>query len=95
MLDMQSLFGSSRDGHLADRLARIEARLNLIMQHLNIEYRDPADPASLPDEAKARADEKKKIQAIKVYRQHSGASLRDAKTAVESYMRGRPRHDTK
>jgi hypothetical protein len=68
------------------RLRRIEVRLDLILKHLGLEYKDPATPGGLSEEVKALADNPaQKIAAIKLHREQTGVSLRDAKDAVESY----------
>lgn len=75
-------------------LARIERKLDLIMQHLEIR-----DPASYSDYAQPEGDQfadvraylraGKKIQAIKVYRELTGVGLKEAKDAVERMEAGR------
>lgn len=73
---------------MSDRLARIEAKLNLILDHLSIEYHDPAGVGSLGDKARSLADSGNKIAAVKAHREQTGASLREAKQAVDEYMHG-------
>ncbi|HVL11792.1 MAG TPA: ribosomal protein L7/L12 [Gemmata sp.] len=74
----------------AARLRRIEWKLNLILKHLGIDYRE--GDGELPTSARARADAGDKIGAIKAYREATGAGLAEAKRAVESYL-GRARAD--
>ena len=74
----------------AGRLRRIEAKLNLILKHLGLEYNDPAMPGGLSDEVKALADDPtRKIAAIKLLREQTGLGLREAKDVVEAYRAGR------
>jgi hypothetical protein len=71
------------------RLRRVEAKVDLIPNHLGLEYVDPATPGGLSEEVKALAhDPAKKIAAIKLHREQTGLGLREAKDAVESYMAG-------
>ncbi|GAA2146117.1 ribosomal protein bL12 [Glycomyces algeriensis] len=66
----------------AEALARIERKLDLVMQHLGLhDYAPPApDPLT---EVRALIGQGKKIQAIKVYRELTGVGLKEAKDAVE------------
>lgn len=74
----------------AARLRRIEAKLDLILYHLGLEYRIPETPGGLSEEVKALADDPaKKIAAIKLHREQTGLGLREAKDAVEGYIAGR------
>lgn len=61
-----------------ERLARVERKLDLIIKHLDLREEFPR-----MDEVNALVREGKKIQAIKVYREATGAGLREAKEAVE------------
>lgn len=63
----------------ADRRAvRIERKLDLILGHLGLTEREPWS-----DEVNALVREGRKIEAIKAYRQATGAGLREAKEAVD------------
>jgi hypothetical protein len=66
-----------------DRLLRTEHKLNALLRHFNI---DLTQGIPLSDQVKELARDKGKISAIKVYRQETGASLVEAKAAVEAYM---------
>jgi hypothetical protein len=69
------------------RLERVERRLNLVLRHLGI---DPAPGSPLSDRVRGLADDPaRKIEAIKVYREETGAGLAEAKAAVEAYINGR------
>jgi ribosomal protein L7/L12 len=61
------------------RLARIERKLDAIVDHLGIDFQERVDPKVLE---LARAG--KKIEAIKLYRRQSDAGLKEAKDYVES-----------
>ena len=74
----------------AARLRRVEAKLDLIIKHLGLEYMDPTTPGGLSEEVKALADDPaRKIAAIKFHREQTGLGLKDAKDAVEAYIAGR------
>ena len=60
------------------RLDRTERKLDAIMTHLGIHEPEP----DLPD-VQAFLKDGKKIQAIKAYRERTGAGLKEAKDAVE------------
>lgn len=63
----------------ARRLAAVERKLDLIMDHLGIREPEPGTPAGVLEELLAG----RKIQAIKVYREATGVGLKDAKDAIE------------
>jgi ribosomal protein L7/L12 len=66
------------------RIARMEAKLNLLLRQSGI---DVTAGLPLSDRVKELArDPSRKIQAIKVYRDETGAGLADAKAAVETYI---------
>ena len=74
----------------AARLRRVEAKLNLILKHLSLEYKDPGTPAGLSENVKILADDPaQKIAAIKLHRELTGLGLKEAKEAVEAYIGGR------
>ncbi|MGD3111084.1 ribosomal protein L7/L12 [Streptomyces sp. YGL11-2] len=73
----------SRNKPLERRLARLEEKVDLLMAHVGAEQ--PQDPRMAQlDELLA---EGKQIQAIKLYREITGAGLAEAKEAVERRMR--------
>ena len=61
------------------RLDRLEDKVDLLLKQAGLE--EP--PAPRQDEVVALARAGKKIEAIKVYREATGAGLREAKEAVE------------
>ena len=74
----------------AARLRRLEAKVDLILKHLGLEYTDPATSGGLSEEVKTLADDPaRKIAAIKLHREQTGLGLKDAKDAVEGYITGR------
>ncbi|MFE7275584.1 ribosomal protein L7/L12 [Streptomyces sp. NPDC057623] len=60
------------------RVARVERKLDLVLDHLGLNGADPR-----MGEVVSLVRTGKKIQAIKVYREITGAGLKDAKEAVE------------
>ncbi|MFC8388105.1 MULTISPECIES: hypothetical protein [unclassified Streptomyces] len=60
------------------RAARVERRLDAVMRHLGLHEEIPGR-----DEILALVREGKKIQAIKLYRETTGADLVEAKQAVD------------
>jgi ribosomal protein L7/L12 len=74
--------GSTRQ--LERRLERVERKLDLLMQHLDVPQPGPTGPDLAVDQDVvnlARAG--RKIEAIKRYRELTGAGLKEAKDAVE------------
>jgi ribosomal protein L7/L12 len=68
----------------AARISRIERKLNLLIRHAGI---DPLQGLPVSERVKQLAgDPARKIEAIKVYRQETGAGLKEAKDAVETYI---------
>ncbi|WP_369389002.1 ribosomal protein L7/L12 [Streptomyces sp. CG1] len=68
----------SRISRADRRVARVEHKLDLILDHLGLREDDPR-----MDEVIALARDGKKVQAIKVYREMTDAGLKEAKEAVE------------
>ncbi|MEV6942465.1 ribosomal protein L7/L12 [Streptomyces sp. NPDC051172] len=68
----------SRIPRLEKRVARIEHKLDLILAHLGL-----TEPEPWSDEVNALVRDGRKIQAIKVYREATGAGLKEAKEAVD------------
>jgi hypothetical protein len=65
-------------------LSRIEGKLDLLLQHANLNY-DPYTgvPANVVEAVTAG----EKIQAIKLYRQTAGVGLKEAKDFIEALQR--------
>jgi ribosomal protein L7/L12 len=73
--------------HGLDRLARVERKLNALLGHFNIDH---APGSSMSDRVRELArDPSKKIEAIRAYREETGARLADAKRAVEDLANSR------
>jgi ribosomal protein L7/L12 len=69
---------------MGKRLERTERKLNALLRHFSI---DATQGLALSDRVKELArDPKRKIEAIKVYREETGAGLAKAKEAVEAFM---------
>ncbi|MEV5592771.1 hypothetical protein [Streptomyces sp. NPDC052496] len=69
----------ARHKTLERRLRRMDRKLDLIMEHLGIEETGPEGMAEID----ALLHKGKKIEAIKRYRELTGADLVEAKEAVE------------
>jgi ribosomal protein L7/L12 len=84
-----SLFEDDRIAELEARVDRLSLQVEMLMRHLGFEGAqlewEPASggPSSVADEIALLLSRGKKAEAIKVYRQATGASLAAAKEAVE------------
>ncbi|MFB9662468.1 ribosomal protein L7/L12 [Glycomyces mayteni] len=76
-----------RDYITMQALARIEYKLDLIMANLGIAQAAPPEEPWLA-EVRSEIRSGRKIQAIKVYREHTGLGLKEAKDAVERMEKG-------
>jgi ribosomal protein L7/L12 len=74
----------SRRRGVEARLAMIERRLRLVMEHLGV-----AEPEPETTDIVAHLAAGRKIEAIKIYRDRTGAGLAEAKQAVEEIARRR------
>ncbi len=84
---MFDLFSGGRDTTgLETRLRRIERKLDLILEFLHVPVKDIELVNQVSAAVRQLADEGRKIEAIKLYREQTGAGLREAKEMVESYM---------
>jgi ribosomal protein L7/L12 len=74
-------------GNLNARIRGIERKLNALLKHHGV---DPTQGLGLSDRVKQlAADPARKIEAIKVYREETGAGLAEAKEAVELFINSR------
>ena len=74
--------GSTRQ--LERRLDRLEHKVDLLMQHLDVPQPGPTGPdIALDTDVVALARAGRKIEAIKRYRELTGVGLKEAKDAVE------------
>jgi hypothetical protein len=64
-------------------LSRIEAKLDLVLQHAGLKY---VPYANLPAPVINALQNGKKIEAIKLYREATGAGLKEAKDLIEEVM---------
>jgi hypothetical protein len=71
------------------QLRRIEAKLNLVLEHLGVQYQDPTTQGLSPEVKTLADDPARKIAAIKLHREQTGLGLKEAKEAVETYIAGR------
>jgi ribosomal protein L7/L12 len=75
---------SATVARVEQRLARTEIKLNALLRHFNI---DSAQALRVSDRVQEIArDPTRKIEAIKVYREETGAGLGEAKAAVEAFI---------
>ncbi|WP_063046734.1 ribosomal protein L7/L12 [Nocardia pseudovaccinii] len=72
------------NNRLERRIDNLERKLDMIIKHLGLPSPDLAAPYDEIDELIRQG---KKIHAIKLYRDLTGASLKDAKDAVEARER--------
>jgi hypothetical protein len=70
-------------GRAQDRLVRLERKVDALLKQAGI---DPTPPVS--QEVGDLARQGKKIEAIKLYREQTGAGLAEAKEQVEALERG-------
>jgi ribosomal protein L7/L12 len=71
---------------MQNQTTRLERKIDAILRELGIQVQG-GKPGELSDRVKELAsDPGRKIEAIKVHREESGAGLKDAKDAVESWM---------
>ena len=75
---------SRRTSDTNARLAVIERQLRLVMDHLGV-----AEPEPETTDIVAHLANGRKIEAIKTYRERTGAGLKEAKDAVEEIARHR------
>ncbi|GAA3723488.1 hypothetical protein GCM10022225_00420 [Plantactinospora mayteni] len=67
-----------RHRETAARLRRVEAKLDLVLEHLGLALPEAALPTVV-----AHLEQGQKLAAIKAYREITGEGLREAKEAVE------------
>jgi ribosomal protein L7/L12 len=77
---------SSRLSALQLKVGELERKLDFVLQHLGIQYRDAPLSATQAD-ALNWLRKGNKIEAIKVYREATGLGLKEAKDAVEALER--------
>jgi ribosomal protein L7/L12 len=68
---------------LRERVARLECQIAFLMEHLGVEYHEERIQGVSP-EVMDLVRSGRKIQAIRLFRQETGAGLKDAKAFIES-----------
>jgi len=71
------------------RLRRIEKKLDLILENTHIDFADIEADLILTKEERDLADTNRKINAIKLYKERTGADLSESKWVVDNYIRER------
>ncbi|NJN97033.1 MAG: hypothetical protein HC875_24520 [Anaerolineales bacterium] len=75
---------------LMQKVARLEQKIDFILQHLDLEYREQDEPApAYIGQIRSLLQQGNKIEAIKIYREATGVGLAEAKAAVEAIEAGR------
>lgn len=64
------------------RVAKLERTVNFLLQHFQLEYKE--SPETMFPDVIALARQGKTLDAIKLYRDHTGAGLQEAQQFVES-----------
>lgn len=78
----------SSNAELEERIARLERTVAYLMEHLKLVENEGFRPRStLPPELIDLIQCGRKIEAIKLYREHTGVGLKEAKDAVEDLER--------
>jgi hypothetical protein len=71
-------------GSIRRDVARLDRKVNLLLQQVNISF---DEHVGMSDRVKDLArDPSRKIEAIKAYREETGAGLAEAKQAVEEFI---------
>lgn len=73
---------------LARRIAAVDRKLDALARHLNADLPGATAP-DVPDRVVALLREGRKIEAIKAYREATGAGLAEAKDRIEQIARER------
>ena len=80
---MSDLDVSSRITALQVKVCELERKLNFVMEHLKLEYKDEPITAAL-EEAAHWLKKGNRIEAIKVYQNLTGKGLKESKDAVDA-----------
>jgi ribosomal protein L7/L12 len=75
----------SKVEELQGRVATLESQMQVILEHLGVARSPDGD---LHDQLLELMRSNRKIEAIKVYREHTGLGLKEAKDFVEDLERG-------
>jgi ribosomal protein L7/L12 len=68
---------------LQSRVNELEDKLQFLYRRLNINYPDPNDDPALDARVREAMKRGNKIEAIKIYRELTGAGLAEAKQAID------------
>ena len=84
-MDLMDWFGGGSKSVLAQRqLDRIEAKLDRLLEHLELDFdADAAGLATASAGVRELAAQGRKIEAIKLLREETGAGLAEAKAVVD------------
>ena len=85
-MSIQNLFGRDRVADLEIEVAKLSRRFDLLLESLGVEL-DEAVPADIDSEIQVLLARGKKIDAIKLYRRETRASLQEAKAAIDAMQR--------
>ncbi|MDP6525724.1 MAG: ribosomal protein L7/L12 [Kiritimatiellia bacterium] len=77
---------SSRLTSVEIRVAQIDAKLDALLKHSDVNY-DPLDGLSDKISQALKLGKRGKIEAIKIYRNVSGVGLKEAKEFIEEGMK--------
>ena len=84
-MDLMDWFGGGSKSVLAQRqLDRIEAKLDRLLEHLELDFdADAAGLATVSSGVRDLVAQGRKIEAIKLLREETGAGLAEAKAVVD------------
>jgi ribosomal protein L7/L12 len=88
---MNELELTQRVNELTNKVALLERQVGFLLRHLNLMYVDlkgASDEPAWMAQVRELANRNRMIDAIKLYRENTGAGLAEAKRAVESLPRG-------
>jgi len=68
---------------LRKQIRKLERKVDLLMDHLQLNYREESDPG-ITQEIIDLVRMGRKIEAIKLYREETGAGLKEAKEAIDT-----------
>jgi len=94
------MFGRSRQqqtqiAHLETQNRQLEELVALLAERAGVgpeeleRLREEAGAPSVPEECRRLVEQGRVIEAIKVYREHTGAGLKEAKDAIDGYRDSR------
>ena len=75
----------------ADLFLRIEHKLNLIIRGQNISLPDELNPQIMGEKVKKLVDQHRKVEAIQLHREQTGAGLSEAQEVIQKYLKQPPK----